>query len=158
MPWGLAQVSRQRRKGGNTTGGGAAQNDPRGVAGALATPRSVADGSATRRARGGRIDGGSDPPMAERVAPVGERALLTPKPCLAGPRFQAFTRGRLLRPSRAVPVVLAGCVVWIDTISNYHSHRYARFDAQRPYGRSARAHEGHRETRGALKGVRGASY
>jgi hypothetical protein len=36
------------------------QNDPRGTAGALATPRSVADGSATRRAHGGRIDGGSD--------------------------------------------------------------------------------------------------
>ena len=36
---------------------------------------------------------------------------LTPKPRLAGPRFQAFARGRLLRPSRAVPVVLAGCVV-----------------------------------------------
>ena len=27
---------------------------------ALATPRSVGDGSATRRAYGGRIDGGSD--------------------------------------------------------------------------------------------------
>ena len=38
-------------------------------------------------------------------------AALTPKPRLAGPRFQAFARGRLLRPSRAVPVVLAGCVV-----------------------------------------------
>ena len=36
--------------------------------------------------------------------------MLTPKPRLAGPRFQAFVRGRLLRPSRAVPVVLAGCV------------------------------------------------
>ena len=36
------------------------QHDPRGDTGALATPRSVADGSATRRAHGGRIDGGSD--------------------------------------------------------------------------------------------------
>ena len=83
---------------------------------------------------------------------------LRPLGCLAEPHVQAFARGRLLRPSRAVPVVLAGCVVCSDTISNYHSHRYARFDAQRPYGRSARAHEGHRETRRALKGVRGASY
>ena len=89
---------------------------------------------------------------------LGARNDLTPKPRLAGPRFQAFARGRLLRTSRAVPVVLAGCVVRIDTISNYHSHRYAWFDARRPYGRSARAHEGHRETRRALKGVRGASY
>ena len=37
-----------------------AQHDPRGVAGSLATPRSVVDGSAARRARGGCIDGGSD--------------------------------------------------------------------------------------------------
>ena len=36
------------------------QNHPRGATGALATPRSVADGSAARRAHGGRIDGGSD--------------------------------------------------------------------------------------------------
>ena len=35
------------------------------------------------------------------------------KPRLAGLRFQAFARGRLLRTSRAIPVVLAGCLVWI---------------------------------------------
>ena len=47
------------------------QNNPRGAAGALAPPRSVADGSAARRAHGGRIDGGSlAAPMAERVVPV----------------------------------------------------------------------------------------
>ena len=37
-----------------------ADNNTRAVAGALAVPHSVADGSATRRARGGRIEGGSD--------------------------------------------------------------------------------------------------
>ena len=81
--------------------------------------------------------------LAERSPTSPQRAPkaigLTPKPRLAGPRFQAFVRGRLLRPSRAVPVVLAGCVLCSDTISNYHSaepqvHMIRRSAAVRPVG------------------------
>ena len=84
---------------------------------------------------------------------------LTPKPSLAGPRFQAVARGCLLRPSRALPVVLAGCVCELilyptTTATGTHDSTLSG----RTANRRALMKDTERPVRRALKGVRGTSY